>query len=619
MPYPPEPPIGADVSPKRVITDWVERALRRDREFLVSQIQVQHVKFAAQLNKALSDASWEAAVDGQPAHALDTHVVQCLPPDFAVDTNGSSDPCENDTRTLPKPADDDILCSPPSAWDPAPVTITTSTKTGGQSHAPSCASDRSFKICSAESFRCSNATASASDPLGPPTVANFDRGMTNTSSTGVTRRGRQSIVKNCGPQTPEDLKVAVREAVRIRPYNVADYYSESGWATRVATSYLFEGCVLSVICVNALWIAYDTEQNHAAVLHEADWQFQVAENFLCSFYSLELVIRYLAFERKANCLKDGWFVFDSILVSMMIMETWLVTLVMTMFGSKMDSNPIIANGPILRLMRLMKLTRMTRIIRLLRFMPELMVLLRGVVQASRSVLCTCILLLMMTYVSAIALVQLSSDEADHFDYFQDVLTTMVQVLLFTVLPDIFPEIYDVSTTSMTLAITLAVVVIVGALIVLNMLVGLLVNIVSDVNRKEKDVMAAEFVRSQICHLIAETVDADDDGMISSEEFAQIITNRPLALAIREVGVDVVSLVDFSDVFFQECDLITPDAFVDVVLDLRGENTACVRDVLMMRKLLTKEIRDVVHNSIEDLGEWIQQQNVSKCNSNNWIE
>merc|ERR1712232_948907 len=108
----------------------------------------------------------------------------------------------------------------------------------------------------------------------------------------------------------------------------------------------------------------------------------------------------------------------------MVAETWLLTMVMTMSGSKMESNVITSNGSILRLLRLMRLTRMTRILRLLRFMPELMVLLRGVAAASRSVFCTCILLLMLTYVSAIALVQMRSDEADGLDYFHDVSSTM---------------------------------------------------------------------------------------------------------------------------------------------------------------------------------------------------
>ena len=36
-----------------------------------------------------------------------------------------------------------------------------------------------------------------------------------------------------------------------------------------------------------------------------------AAEFFCSYYALEWFIRFMAFERKCNCLRDGWFVFDS--------------------------------------------------------------------------------------------------------------------------------------------------------------------------------------------------------------------------------------------------------------------------------------------------------------------
>merc|ERR1712232_921845 len=105
--------------------------------------------------------------------------------------------------------------------------------------------------------------------------------------------------------------------------------------------------------------------------------------------------------------------------------------------------------------------------------------------------------------------------------------------------------------SIVLATLLVIVVMLGALIVLNMLIGLLVNIVSEVNKKEKDSMAAEYVRSKITNLVVTTLDVENNGKISQQEFDKILTNQPLALAINEVGVDVVSLVDFSDILFKE--------------------------------------------------------------------
>merc|ERR1712242_142964 len=92
----------------------------------------------------------------------------------------------------------------------------------------------------------------------------------------------------------------------------------------------------------------------------------------------------------------------------MVGETWIMSLVVALSRDSVESIPVVSNGPILRLLRLMRLTRMTRIIRLLRFMPELMVLLRGLAVASRSVLSTFVLLLILIYITAITLCQVKS-------------------------------------------------------------------------------------------------------------------------------------------------------------------------------------------------------------------
>ena len=40
--------------------------------------------------------------------------------------------------------------------------------------------------------------------------------------------------------------------------------------------------------------------------------YPTTTEFFCSYYALEWFIRFMAFEWKCNCLRDGWFVFDSI-------------------------------------------------------------------------------------------------------------------------------------------------------------------------------------------------------------------------------------------------------------------------------------------------------------------
>merc|ERR1719329_1016455 len=106
----------------------------------------------------------------------------------------------------------------------------------------------------------------------------------------------------------------------------------------------------------------------------------------------------MAFEKKRNGLKDSWFVFDSILVFMMAMETWVLTLVMLAMGGAGGSSPL-GNASILRLFRLARLSRMAR---MLRSMPELLILIKGMVAAMRSVGFVLLLQIIMMYVFSIA-------------------------------------------------------------------------------------------------------------------------------------------------------------------------------------------------------------------------
>merc|ERR1719331_3008966 len=71
---------------------------------------------------------------------------------------------------------------------------------------------------------------------------------------------------------------------------------------------------------------------------------------------------------------------------MMIVETWILPLVS-------NGSPF-AQLSILRLLRLLRITRMAR---LMRAVPEMMVIIKGMIAATRTVLCTGVLLLLVLY------------------------------------------------------------------------------------------------------------------------------------------------------------------------------------------------------------------------------
>ncbi|CAK0807435.1 unnamed protein product, partial [Prorocentrum cordatum] len=140
---------------------------------------------------------------------------------------------------------------------------------------------------------------------------------------------------------------------------------------RVATHAAFESLTLLVISVNALWIAIDTDNNPASTLLTAEPLFQIVEHSFCWYFSFEWFVRFSAFKKKRYGLKDAWFVFDSCLVFMMVMETWVMTSILLLAGSGGGSG--VGGASILRLFRLLRLSRLAR---MLRSMPELMILIK---------------------------------------------------------------------------------------------------------------------------------------------------------------------------------------------------------------------------------------------------
>merc|ERR1712232_60782 len=108
-----------------------------------------------------------------------------------------------------------------------------------------------------------------------------------------------------------------------------------------------------------------------------------------------------ALQDKSTALSDLWFLFDAALVFLMIIETWVMMVVTAIAAG---GSGVGINVSILRLLRLIRLSRLSRVIRAV---PEVSFMVKGVLQASRSVACTMGLLLGILYVFGIALKQFS--------------------------------------------------------------------------------------------------------------------------------------------------------------------------------------------------------------------
>merc|ERR1719284_845730 len=112
----------------------------------------------------------------------------------------------------------------------------------------------------------------------------------------------------------------------------------------------------------------------------------------------------------------------------MVLETWVFTILVLLIMP--DSTGGGGNAGIMRLARLLRLTRMARMGKLLRVMPELMIMIKGMKAATRSVFFTLVLLVVIMYVYGIAFVQLASDTEVGEKFFSAVPASMYNLLVF---------------------------------------------------------------------------------------------------------------------------------------------------------------------------------------------
>lgn len=388
------------------------------------------------------------------------------------------------------------------------------------------------------------------------------------------------------------LKEKLRLAIVQPKYDVANFYWDTGCCQRVARSAYFENTTLLVIAFNAIWLAVDVEHNDSDMLHKANAVFQIAEHFFCTYFTVEWSIRFLSFRSKKKCLVDAWFVFDSILVTMMILETWVLTFILVVVTSGSGSN-VFGNASIMRLVRLLRLTRMARMAKLLVAMPELSILIKGLFVAFRSVAFTLFLLLIIVYIFSIAFTQLLVDTDAGQSYFNNIADSMLTLLVHCTLIDGLPKVVKVvGKENYFYGFVLLVFVLLASLTVMNMLIGILCEVVTVVSAVEKENSLLVFVKARLQRMLTESgLDADGDGMITKDEFEQLLDIPEAARALQEVGVDVIGLVDFADFIFGldgNIPLTFAD-FMDVVLQLRGSNGATVKDMVDMRKFITQEL------------------------------
>eukprot|EP00747_Dinoflagellata_sp_TGD_P125247 gnl/TRDRNA2_/TRDRNA2_174129_c1_seq20.p1 gnl/TRDRNA2_/TRDRNA2_174129_c1~~gnl/TRDRNA2_/TRDRNA2_174129_c1_seq20.p1 ORF type:complete len:914 (+),score=183.45 gnl/TRDRNA2_/TRDRNA2_174129_c1_seq20:187-2742(+) len=405
----------------------------------------------------------------------------------------------------------------------------------------------------------------------------------------------------------ENLKKKAQEHL-IQRVSVSNYYKSDGFLQKLVKNAYFEQCTLIMIALNAIWIAVDTDNNQADVLRDADLIFQVVENLFCIYFTFEILVRLCAFEKKRNCVKDPWFVFDAALVGMMIVETWIITIALLIFD--VGSIGVLGNLSMLRMARMVKMLRMTRMARLLRAVPELMVLVKGIAIAARSVFFFFLLIMIIVYVFAIVCRITTKDSQMGDRYFTTVPVAMNALLIDLVLPmNNVAILNEVNQMMPALWPLLMIFVLLTSITIMYMLIGVLVNVVNVVSRTEKEMMTISAVNYDLREAFS-NLRIDVNHPISKESYQELLMSPKIFGIVQAVGVDVINLIDMADMVYEDVDpeqggLSFVD-FVRLVLSMRGTNPVTVKDVKEQLRVIKNVVKDSVNDVSEQLGEEMAQ-------------
>lgn len=465
------------------------------------------------------------------------------------------------------------------------------------------------------------------------------------------------MANNEAPEAP-----LMNEDVDLSPNNKKRasqmlYANESIYA-QIAYSNKFQNTTMVIIVLNAIWIGVDVQWNHHVYKEQRgddhlplEPASKIIENLFCAYFSIELVIRFLSFNRKLDCLKNNWFVFDGLLVLFMVIETWILEIIAAIAG--LESGGLLSKFSALRLLRLLRLTRMTRIIR---EVPELITLLKGMIRATKAVSFILLFLLLCMYVFAIVFTAQLGDHkaAENFyaykywetsctdeemddncdrdptanELFGSMGDSMMSLFTHGMLADnlalcmqaikdrgekvvcevdivdgILPQ--DCSQEpggSWLLFWFFILFMIISAFCLLNMLIGVLCEVIENSAAEESETNQINELKVNM-KVAFKTIDSSQDGLITKQEWSKMkdqatVRNSMANLGVEDQHIDIrleqmqESLFGSSPDEEDEEDAaragLTFDDFIEKVMEIRPDTDASALDIEILRVRVERE-------------------------------
>jgi len=374
----------------------------------------------------------------------------------------------------------------------------------------------------------------------------------------------------------------------------------------IVESTVFKALTIVMIVLNCLHIGLDTEYivsfGELDNLYRGPAYFIIAELVFTAFFTFELAVRFASLQRKNDCLKNRWFLFDSFLLIFMYVDIIIIPLA--------GSLGILDHISILRIARLLRLLRM---VRLLRGVPQLMMILRGMASAVRAVAWTALLLFIMIGMTAIVFTSIFHEESEDDDEPVRVLfgtlgkSLLSLVVMGTILDDVTActDTIRASGHTFMLFVFLSFIV-VTSFMKLNMLLSIMVEVVSASAEGEEKRRLEVTVRDVIRSLL-DTLDRNKDGMLNDSELDALWANQDVRKYLEELKFTERHFIKFKRVIAHKAEMqkktsLSVAAVTSHLMMLHPRNSISCLDFNALRNIMLAG-RDERTRHLSDIEEY----------------
>eukprot|EP00746_Dinoflagellata_sp_MGD_P147062 gnl/MRDRNA2_/MRDRNA2_79448_c0_seq3.p1 gnl/MRDRNA2_/MRDRNA2_79448_c0~~gnl/MRDRNA2_/MRDRNA2_79448_c0_seq3.p1 ORF type:complete len:616 (+),score=129.10 gnl/MRDRNA2_/MRDRNA2_79448_c0_seq3:75-1922(+) len=365
-----------------------------------------------------------------------------------------------------------------------------------------------------------------------------------------------------------------RQSTRISPITTGGS-GLTRTAQKIYQHPAFEKVTLMIIVANAAWIAFDVDWNDGEGSQVPQTVFMIGENVFCVIFTMEIIIRILMYNNKAHFFTQPQSrksnIFDFFLVSLMIIEIWILEPLSTTSGS-------LKQFSVVRVIRLLRLLRISRIFRMV---PELGMMVKNMALAARSVSSTLLLEIGVMFVFAVIFTQWakshpnpclaeSDDESCALkDLFGTILKSFLTLMQILVFDDTFSIIRPILQDTWYMGCLLIFFMVLGSWTILNMLIGIICEIICTGTAEEKMKLLELRVRE-----VFESIDLDGSGTVTREEFngagMKQMVNLGISKDVLESAFDILDedgsgsfdIHEFLKMIFK---LLTPPQSQDIQL------------------------------------------------------